>query len=86
MSGGRHAGQLQQFLKQTPDQLRRSISSFEKTIAKHEGWIKDPTSKVKTWGQLSSQHQQSLLEHWGTDITRARELKSIAEGVQGGLK
>src|SRR5690606_38918606 len=29
-AGGRHAGQLQQFLKQTPDQLRRTIGSFDK--------------------------------------------------------
>jgi hypothetical protein len=84
-AGGRHAGQLRQFMKQTPDQLRKSIASFEKNIAKHEGWIKDPTSKVANWADLSPQHQQNLLHHWGQDIERARELRSIAEDVLRGL-
>lgn len=84
-AGGRHAGQLQQFLKQTPDQLRKTIGSFDKQIAKHQGWIRDPASKVKDWATLRPEHQQNLLHHWRQDIARHHELKSIAEDLLKGL-
>jgi RHS repeat-associated protein len=83
--GGRHAGQLGQFLKQTPDQLQRTIRSFDKNIAKHEGWIADPASKVQNFSQLRTEHQQNLLHHWQQDIIRHQELKSIAQDVLKGL-
>jgi RHS repeat-associated protein len=79
--GGRHAGQLQQFLKQTPDQLQRTIRSFDKLIAKHEGWIADPASKVPNFSQLRPEHQQNLLHHWRQDIARHQELRSIAQDI-----
>ncbi len=79
--GGKHAGQLNQFLKQTPEQLQKTIRSFDKQIAKHEGWIKDPSSKVKNFNELSPEHQQNLLHHWQQDIARHQELKSIAQDV-----
>jgi len=69
-SGGRHAGQLKQFLKQTTEQLQSSIKSFNKQIAKHEEWIKDPTKKVENFYSLRSEHQKSLLKHWNEDISR----------------
>jgi hypothetical protein len=83
--GGRHAGQLQQFPKQTPDQLQRTIRSFDKQIAKHEGWIADPSSKVQNFSQLRPEHQRNLLHHWGQDIARHQELRSIAQDVLKGL-
>jgi uncharacterized protein RhaS with RHS repeats len=83
--GGRHAGQFQQFLKQTPDQLQRTIRSFDKQIAKHEGWIADPTSKVPNFSQLRPEHQQNLIHHWKQDIVRHQELRSIAQDVLKGL-
>jgi hypothetical protein len=83
--GGRHAGQLQQFLKQTPDQLQRTIRSFDKQIAKHEGWIADPASKVPNFSQLRPEHQQNLIHHWKQDIARHQELRSTAQDVLKGL-
>ncbi|MEX0139512.1 RHS repeat-associated core domain-containing protein [Massilia sp. LMS1-1-1.1] len=83
--GGKHAGQLTQFLKQTPDQLRKTIGSFERQIAKHEGYIADPASHVPNFGALRPEHQSNLLHHWGQDIIRHRELMSIAKDVLKGL-
>jgi filamentous hemagglutinin len=84
-SGGKHAGQLKQFLKQTPEQLQKTMKSFDKQIAKHQGWIKDPASKVKNFNSLRPEHQQNLIHHWQQDMVRHQELKSIAEDVLKGL-
>jgi uncharacterized protein RhaS with RHS repeats len=79
--GGKHAGQLQQFLKQTPEQLNKTINSFDKQISKHEGRLADPASKVANFDSLRPEHQRNLLHHWQQDIARHRELKSIAQDV-----
>lgn len=84
-AGGRHAGQLAQFAKQTPDQLGKTINSFDKQIAKHEEFIANPTSHVPNFNELSIKHQGNLIHHWGQDIKRHQELKSIAEDVLKGL-
>jgi RHS repeat-associated protein len=80
-SGGRHAGQLKQFLSWSPKQIQTSIRTFEKNIAKHEGYIANPTSKAPGWDTFTPQHQANLLHHWREDIARAKELKSLAEEV-----
>jgi hypothetical protein len=83
--GGKHSGQLNQFLKQTPEQLQKTIKSFDKQIANHEAWIKAPTLKVNNFYELRPEHQQNLLHHWQQDIARHNELKAIAEDVLKGL-
>ncbi len=82
--GGRHAGQLKQFMKQTPQQLQKTIKSFDKQISRHQNWIKNPASKVKNFNQLSKQHQNNLIHHWTQDIARHQELRSIASDVLKG--
>jgi RHS repeat-associated protein len=84
-AGGKHAGQLKQILKQTPEQLQKTINSFEKQIENHKRWIKDPASKVEKFDSLRPDHQQNLIHHWQQDILRHQELKSIAEKVSKGL-
>ena len=85
LEGGKHAGQLKQFLKQSPKQLRKSIKSFDNQISKHEGWIKDPTSKIKNFNSLRPQQQQNLIHHWRQDVLRHQQLKAIAKDVLKGL-
>jgi filamentous hemagglutinin len=68
----------------TPQQLQSSVKSFTENIAKHQGYIKNPQSKVPNWNQLSAQHQQNLINHWNNDIARAQAYRAIAEGVLGG--
>jgi hypothetical protein len=79
--GGRHAGQLKQFLKQDATQLGRSIRKFEKNIANHEKWIADPKSKIPEWNTFSAERQANTIHHWQQDIARAQELQSIANEV-----
>jgi len=83
--GGRLAGQLREFLKQTPGQLKRTVRSFDMQISKHEGWMADPSSKVSNFSQLSPEYQQNVLHHWGRDIARQQELRSIAQDVLKGF-
>lgn len=79
--GGRHAGQLKQFLKQDATQLRRSIRTFDKNIAKHQNWIANPRSKITEWHTFSAKRQADIIHHWQQDIACARELQSIAKEV-----
>ncbi len=83
--GEKHAGQLKQFLKQTPEQLQKTIHSFDKLIAKHQAWIKNPTSKIKNFNSFQLEHQKNIIHHWKQDIVRHQELKSIAQDVLKGL-
>ncbi len=81
MNGGKYAGQLRQFLSQGVESLQKSVGSFSKLIEQHQSWIKDPSSKVANWSELSPQHQQNLLHHWGQDVQRAQAYKEMAERV-----
>ena len=81
LGGGRHAGQFKAFLKQTPDQLKRSIKSFDMQITKHKDWIKNPKSKISNFDSLTKKHQKNIIHHWKKDIKRQKEFKIIAEDV-----
>jgi RHS repeat-associated protein len=83
-AGARYPKQVEQALRMTPQQLQNSVKSFTENIAKHQGYIKNPLSKVPNWNQLSPQHQQNLINHWNNDIARAQAYRAIAEGVLGG--
>lgn len=74
-AGGRHSGYLQNALRQRwgHAQFKRGINSLQKHIEQHQGWIKEPASKIKDWGRLGAEHQRHLLEHWRAEITTAEE-------------
>jgi predicted NAD-dependent protein-ADP-ribosyltransferase YbiA (DUF1768 family) len=74
-SGGKHAGFLQNVLRQRwgTAQYRKAITSLQNHIEKHQAWIKEPSSKLKNWEKLSQEHQRHLVEHWRTEITTAEE-------------
>jgi hypothetical protein len=54
-------------------QYRKAITSLRTHIEKHQGWIKEPSAKLKNWEKLSPEHQRHLIEHWSTEITTAEE-------------
>lgn len=83
--GGKHHGQLKEFLKQSPDQLKKTIKSFDKQIKQHQEWIKNPQKKVEQFSTFRKSHQENLIHHWKQDIARHKELKSIAEDILKGL-
>lgn|SRR6185295_2592700 len=82
-SGGRNAGFLRNVLKQKwgPRQLQKSIKSLGEHIVRHEGYLKDPVSKVPDWAKLSLEHQQNLLLGWQTEIAVATEQIGILRVV-----
>ncbi|KEQ14093.1 hypothetical protein [Endozoicomonas numazuensis] len=84
LEGGRHSGQLKQFMKQTPEQLRKTIQSFDRQIEKHQTWIKSPETKVKNFQELRPEHRSNLIHHWQQDIERHKELKAIAHDALKG--
>jgi RHS repeat-associated protein len=84
MEGGKHKGQLTQFMKQTDKQLKKTISSFDKQISNHKNWIANPTSKIDNFYSLSLKQQQNILHHWNQDIVRHIELKSISQDLLNG--
>lgn len=73
--------QLAQAGRMSSRELNSSIKSFEKTIAQHEEWLKDPTSKIKNWNDLSSTQQKNILHHWTEDVKRNTAYRDIAKGV-----
>jgi hypothetical protein len=79
--GGRHLGQYKEFMKQTPEQLQKSIRSFDKQSKKHKNWINNPTSIVKNWNQLTLKHKQDLIYHWNKYIKRDEEFNEIAQTI-----
>lgn len=60
--------------------LLKSIRTFQKQIAQHEGWIADP------WSKCDPGHDPEKVLHyqtrkWPSDIARQREQINIIEGV-----
>ena len=79
--GGVNKGQYEAFLKQTPDQLEKSIKSFDSNIKKHLEYIDNPKSHEPRWDSFDVDRQNNLINHWNNDIARAKEYKYIAENV-----
>ena len=77
--------ELKQLMKQIPQQLQKTIKSFDKQIAMYQGWIKNPVSKVKNFNSLAPKHQSNLIHHWQQDILGHQELRNIATDVLKGL-
>jgi hypothetical protein len=62
--------------------LQKTIKSFEKLIAKHEEWIKNPTLKNPDFYSLDARRQDNLLNHhWAKDIERHGEFIDIVRNV-----
>ena len=80
-AGGKHKGQLEQFKKQNQDQLKKSIKSFDKQIAKHKDKMKNPKKYVPDWDKKTPKHQDNLIHHWNEDIKRAKVYKEMATQV-----
>jgi hypothetical protein len=73
--------QLEQAQRLTSKQLKKSISSYSKQIARHKNYLRNPSSHVKNWKSLPLRHQRNLIYHWKQDIMRHEAYKKIAEGV-----
>lgn len=81
-AGGKHGGFLRAYQGRSAGELGRASRSLERHAAKHEGYLRDPSSKVKNWNDLTPQHQQSVIQGWKTEIQSAREQVEILGRIQ----
>ena len=58
---------------QSSNSLRRSIRSFEKRIAEHENYIKNPIIHCPDWETKDSRRQQGLIKHCQKEISNFKE-------------
>lgn len=79
--GGRHHGWYLRLSDQSDAELDKSVRSFERQIARHEGWIADPLSKTPDFGEFHPQRQVALVAGWQQDIDRHRECIEILRDV-----
>jgi|SRR5690349_11732089 len=77
--GGRHAGFLNRAMSMSSKELQRTSNSLQKRIEIHEGYLANPAIHVPNWRSLRPGHQQSLLNHWGQEISTFAEQQSIVE-------
>jgi hypothetical protein len=60
--------------------LLKSVRTFQKQIAQHEGWIADPWSKCEPGHDPEKVRYYQTMK-WPSDIARQREQINIIEGV-----
>lgn len=79
--GGRHAGMLERYARSASDEILKGIRSYEKNVLKHEGYLKDPTIKVKEFAKLSEREQKWNIEYWKKEIATRREQIEVLRGI-----
>lgn len=68
-------------INKTTKQLSKSYKSYRKTVADHNGYIKNPRIKVKDWDSRSKRYQEGLIKKWKKDIDRNQAYADIAEQI-----
>jgi hypothetical protein len=69
--GGRHHGWYLRLQSLSDAELEKSARSFERQIARHEGWISDPSSKMPDFDGFHPQRKLALVDGWQQDIEKA---------------
>ena len=79
-SGGEYSKHYERYKDEYLSRLRRAARSYDKVIAEHEEWIKNPESKL---GNDKDPDYVRLYTEgkWPDDIARNRAYKSIIEGI-----
>lgn len=84
ISGGRHAGFLNNYVGRSTPEIERGIASIEKQVAEHQAKIRDPAAYIDDWANLDPRQQQALLtSKWPGDIARQQEQLDILRGILG---
>jgi len=81
-SGGRHSGFLTNYSGRSAREIAKAKRSLAGRIDEHEGFLRDPSSHVDSWDSLRPEHQQSLLDHWRTEIRTAGEQIEILDRIK----
>jgi hypothetical protein len=72
-AGGRNSGFLGNYAGRSASELAKAERSLGSSIAEHEGYLANPAEHVENWANLRPGHQQSLINHWKTEIRTANE-------------
>ena len=78
---GKYSGEFKKYKQQSIQELRKTISSHEKGIAKHKEWIKNPKLKYQDWDTKSQLEKNNGIHHWQEDIKRAQLYKEGAKRI-----
>ena len=79
-SGGEYSKHYERYKGEYLSRLRRAARSYEKVIAEHEEWIKNPAIKLKD--RNDADYVRLYTEgKWPDDIARNRAYKIIIEGI-----
>jgi hypothetical protein len=79
-TGGKYAGELKRYMQeQSIKELRKTISSHQKRIAKHKEYIENPKIKYQNWDNKSQLEKNNAIHHWQEDIKRAKIYEELAK-------
>lgn len=67
--------------EQSDAEIEKSIRSFERQIARHEGWLDHPRTKAPDFDAFHPQRKTVLLDGWRQDIARHSECLDILRDV-----
>ena len=80
-AGGRHAGYLDNVAGYSARSIGRATRSLGRHAARHEGYLKNPVSKVPNWAKMSARQQQTQIEDWQGEIRTALEQIEILKRI-----
>ena len=80
----RHATLEKKLASYGPRQIDKSIRSFEKQIARHQDYLRNPEKHVPDWKTLTDKRRKNHIEHWNTEIRNFKEQREITLKVKKG--
>jgi RHS repeat-associated protein len=80
-AGGRNSGFLQNYAGRSATELSKAERSLSSRIAEHKGFLANPAEHVENWASLRPGHQQSLINHWKSEIRTANEQIQILRRI-----
>jgi RHS repeat-associated protein len=82
--GGRHAGLLRNMAGESAESVARGIRNLERGVTRHQGYLRNPSSKVSNWNSLTPQHQQNIVKNWQREIDIYQEQADVLRGLLRG--
>jgi hypothetical protein len=79
-AGGKHAGLVNNYIDLPIPMIERGIRSLERQIANHQGWIKNPMSKLPP-GLDQRRVEHLINKKWPEDIARLETERDVLRGL-----
>ena len=69
--------------KMTDRELKKSIDSWNRRIAEHRSYLKDPLPHCPNWELFDERYRNGLMDHWEHEIkTLEADIRSAAEELE----